>query len=589
MQPSLENERRLYIQRMAALMTASSPVLLPLLPFAATTANATVKPPRRDLPSIFGVGASSVNNRTVQSINRWLPQLRSIGVDNHRTIMAPWPQLEPQPGNWYWDNFDAQVEYLRQQGVWFGVLLLGNPAWNRNEPTQSLPVNNLTGWSEYVRQVATRVLGKATHFEVWNEPPNGTGPNQTAKDYADLLKATYNSAKSVSTGFQIGMAAKSAHINYLEQVIQAGGRDHFDYIVLHPYETLNISMRSSGGDRIYAGIVPTLRRMLERVNRNRRDVPVIFTEIGATTVFGEQFQVDTLVKCYVLGLYQGVSIIQWFEGMDGDSGPMGLMTASGVKRPAFYALENLLKYLGSRPRYLRQISINRYVTGHVLQGASGPVMFAWTRPMITAKPTSLLQPSRWLQLGKEADPQVSARINVGPSPILILDPADAFVSGPVPAQTDTQLEIPGTSPEASIIFGPPTIERSMYAVLARGLDIYGGSQPMGTPETGIVYALDPDFAALEGVAFEITVTIQRTATNGRVVIRLLYEALTMGGFKTAPALLIMESGISQATQTWRLTDAHFVNQWGYSFSLTPECRNCTNYKVTRINVRRSLV
>ena len=54
-------------------------------------------------------------------------------------------------------------------------------------------------------------------------------------------------------------------------------------------------------------------------------MPIIFTEIGCDAKKGESTQADALVKCYTMGLAQGIDCIQWFEGMDGDSGPMGLI------------------------------------------------------------------------------------------------------------------------------------------------------------------------------------------------------------------------------------------------------------------------
>ncbi|MFN9506089.1 MAG: GH39 family glycosyl hydrolase, partial [Rubrivivax sp.] len=283
----------------------------------------TAPGPEVPLPSVFGIGASSVHNRTVNTLDRWLPKIQQLGIDNHRTVSAWWPTLEPQPDNWFWSVFDDQMAYLQQRDIWFGILLMGTPAWNTQDEPRSLPVNNLQGWARYVSQVAHRAKGRATHLEVWNEPPNGTGAKQTPADYARIVRATHAAAKAVDKRFQVGLAAKSAHILYLEQVIKAGARAQFDYVVLHPYESLNATMRSTGGDRVFASIVPTLRKMLAKMSPTRRDAPVFFTEIGATSELGERFQADALIKAYILGLVQGVSVIQWFEGMDGDSGPLG--------------------------------------------------------------------------------------------------------------------------------------------------------------------------------------------------------------------------------------------------------------------------
>ena len=99
----------------------------------------------------------------------------------------------------------------------------------------TLPVNHLPGWSRYVTEMVKHAKGRIKYWEVWNEPPNGTGRDQTPADYAKIVVAAYNAAKAADPACQIGIAAKSVHVNYLEQAIKAGAKDHFDYLTLHPY------------------------------------------------------------------------------------------------------------------------------------------------------------------------------------------------------------------------------------------------------------------------------------------------------------------------------------------------------------------
>ncbi|MCE2661079.1 MAG: hypothetical protein LW854_23105 [Rubrivivax sp.] len=539
------------------------------------------------LPSVFGVGASSARNRTTDTLDRWLPALHQIGVDNHRSINAWWPTLEPQPDNWFWSGFDDQMGYLRQRGIWFGILLMGSPAWNTQDEPRTLPVNNLQGWARYVTQVAHRAKGWATHLEVWNEPPNGTGAKQTPADYARIVRTTHSAAKAVDNRFQVGLAAKSAHILYLEQVIKAGARGQFDYVVLHPYESLNGTMRSTGGDRIFASIVPTLRKMLAKMSPTRRDVPVFFTEIGATSELGERFQADALIKAYVLGLVQGVSVIQWFEGMDGDSGPLGLMDAAGNPRQAFHALAALIRYLGRTPTYQGRVALGTQVTGHVFSVNGGPVMVAWGKPMMAPQRVSLQQPSRWLQPGSAV--RSAAQIVVGPSPVLVLDVADSLVAAARSGAPDpVDVEMARTD-EVFIDFGTRLVEYGLYVVSAQGLDVYGGSQPRGTPDTGQVFAVDPAFLCYDAETIEITVEIERTGPRGRIALRLNYEAATPRGFKTAGGALVMAPAADTAIRSWKIKDARFVNQWGYGFALVSECQECPpGHRVKRISVRKVL-
>ncbi|MCB1212660.1 MAG: hypothetical protein KDK97_25270, partial [Verrucomicrobiales bacterium] len=167
--------------------------------------------------------------------------------------------------------------YLSEHGFTFGGTLIGNPRWNDKDERGSLPVNNLKGWSAYVTAVVKHVNGRIKRWEIWNEPPNFTGKDQTPADYAKIVIAAHDAAKAVDPDCKIGLAAKSVHIHYLEQVIQAGGRDHFDFITLHPYEVLNGIVDNAGTESVFMHIVPTLRKMLAIQNPAKADVPVIFT------------------------------------------------------------------------------------------------------------------------------------------------------------------------------------------------------------------------------------------------------------------------------------------------------------------------
>ena len=99
------------------------------------------------------------------------------------------------------------------------------------------------------------------------------------------------------------------------------------------------------------------------------------TKIGNFTA--PQVQAQALVKAYTMGIAQGVECIQWFEGMDGDSGPMGLLDDKGETRPAYTALGQMIKHLGQHPTYLGWVLLNDKHYGFVFQGARGTVLATW--------------------------------------------------------------------------------------------------------------------------------------------------------------------------------------------------------------------
>ena len=98
------------------------------------------------------------------------------------------------------------------------------------------------------------------YWEVWNETPNFIGKG-TAADYARTVVAAYDAAKAADPTCQVGLSIQSQNVNWIEQTIEAGAKDHFDFIAVHPYETLGV-VESDGCEAEFMSIVPTLRKML---------------------------------------------------------------------------------------------------------------------------------------------------------------------------------------------------------------------------------------------------------------------------------------------------------------------------------------
>src|SRR5207244_2936009 len=142
----------------------------------------------------------------------------------------------------------------------------------------TLPVNNLPAWSKYVSEVVKHARGRINHWEVWNEPPNGTGRDQTAADYAKIVIAAYDAAKAVDPTCKIGIAAKSVAVTYLDQAIAAGAKGHFDYVTLHPYEVAGCPITHPGTEVVYLQIAGTLKKMLAARDPAKVNCPIIFTE-----------------------------------------------------------------------------------------------------------------------------------------------------------------------------------------------------------------------------------------------------------------------------------------------------------------------
>jgi len=534
----------------------------------------------------FGIGSCHINNRTAQDNARWVPQMEAIGLRRYRCAQTVWNAVETDSGQWRWEALDAQIAYLKEHRLSFGGLLLGNPRWNTLDKPGTLPVNNLAAWSRYVTAVVGHAQGSIKDWEVWNEPPNFTGKDQTPADYAKLVVAAYDAAKAVDPSCRIGLAAKSAHINYLEQTIQAGARGHYDYITLHPYELLDGVAKDAGTEPLFMNIVPVVRKMLAVQDPAKANVPVVFTELGIDAKKGLETQAIGLVKAYTMGIAQGVSCIHWFEGRDGDSGPMGLLDAKGTPRPAYLAMQRMIQHLGPRPEYLGWVLLDDQHYGFAFRGTDGPVLVAWahgkaTSPLNLTKPTKALDALTGLE-----------RTDLTSAPVLILHPAESLLKQ---AATNRAKRLPwggdfSTAKAVSLRYADGrTQANGLHSLsgdsIADAVVAYGGSARSGGVPGGNVFAVDPGFLSYTTQPIEITVVVRRNEANDNAGFKLSYESTS--GLKVAKAgWYTVPDNKQWHVMRWRIDDAQFVNYWGYNFALVSDGPKYAKYYLQSVTVTK---
>ncbi|HZE95564.1 MAG TPA: hypothetical protein VE981_00910 [Planctomycetota bacterium] len=552
------------------------------------------KPAPNEPLSIFGIGSCHSCNWGAPANQRWMPQMAAIGLTNHRTCNTGWSEVEPEEGKWKWDNVDKQMEYIDSQKISFGGIFAGNAKWNKKDKGGTLPVNNIEGWGRYCYELVKHCKGRIKYYEVWNEPPNGTGRDQTAADYARIVIAAYDNAKKADPDCMVGIAAKSVAITYLDQAIKAGAKGHFDYVTLHPYEVAGTPIKHPGTEMVYLQIASTLKKMLAAQDPAKVNCPIIFTELGhaASGQYGAHLpgfndpdvMGHAVVKYYSMGIAQGITCIQWFEAMDGDSGPMGLLDGKGNPRPAFGAMTQMLKYLGQHPVYLGWVLLNDKHYAFVYQGAHGTVMTTWA---------SSMTPDRidFGQAAKVVDPLTgavnpAADYTLTVAPILVDGVPDALVSK---AKANKAKPFPWGgdytgAKSVSVTFGEKLVEKGLHTKSAESVaaDViaYGGGARVGTVPGGNVYMVDPNFLAYATVPIEITAVVRRNEKNEPAKLTLTYESTS--GYKKPEAFEVPDNEKWHAA-TWKIDDAQFVSQWAYNFTLNSGKYALQSVTVTRLD------
>jgi hypothetical protein len=498
-----------------------------------------------------------------------MPQVASIGIHTIRTCTP------------------EQMDYLTGLGVNFGGLLYGVPEDDRLDPGGTLPVNNLASWSAFVTNSVKKANGRTKYWEVWNEPPNGIGPKQTAADFSKIMVATYEAAHAVDPTCLVGLTAKSVHVNWLEQTINAGTKDHFDYIVLHPYEVLGGVADNTGTESVFMHIVPTVRKMLAATDPAKENVPIIFTELGSDAQKGADNQGWALVKAYTMGRAQGVASIQWFEGIDGDSGPMGLMKGDGTPRPSYTAMAQLIQHLGQKPTYLGWVLLNSRDYGFVFQGAKGIVLITWAPKgdpdkVNFGQPVSITDPLTGKTSSVNSWDLTVAPIIVENVPAEIVQQAQLDKTKPFPWDGDYT-----NAKSVSITMGAKTVEKGLHTQagtkIAADVLAYGGSSRAGSIPGGNVFIVDPNFLSYTHVPIQVDIVVRRNEANDNAGFKLTYESTT--GYKNLGWYTVPDNK-EWHTLSYKIDDAEFVNMWNFSFSLDSDGNQYNKYDIQSVTVTR---
>lgn len=531
----------------------------------------------------FGIGSDAHSNHDAGADAKWIPKMAAIGLTVMRTPNSSWGAVEPAQGQWKWDALDAQISYLTDQHFITGGILIGSPKWNLTDAPGSLPSNSLPGWSEYVTQLVKHVDGKIKYWEVWNEPPNGTGRNKTPEDYAKIVVAAYDAAKAVDPNCLVGLCAKSVHVNYLEQVIQAGAKDHFDYIVLHPYETLGTTMNHAGAESVYMHIVPTVRKMLAAQDPAKANVPIWFTELGYDAKKDANIPAYALVKAYTMGIAQGVACITWFEGMDGDSGPMGLLQGNGSPRPAYTAMAQMVQHIGQHPVYQGWVLLNDKDYGFVFQGVKGTVLVTWAKKGTTdnidfGQSVAIVDPLTGASTQANTYTLTETPILVDSVPANLVTQAQQNLNKPFPWDGDYT-----DAKSISVNMGNTNTEKGLHtqsaASIAADIVLYGGSARAGNIPGGNVFMVDPNFLSYTPAPIEITAVVRRDAANDPVKLQLTYES-SKGDKKDADAYDIPDN-TDWHEATWKIDDDEFVSMYGFNFRF-----NSGKYVIQSVTVKK---
>ena len=152
----------------------------------------------------------------------------------------PWAQIEPQPGEYHWEEWDRVVDAASDHGLQLVAVLDTAPAWAGTPP----PADD---FARFAAALAARYGERIDDYQVWHNPNLadnwGEDPNPAA--YAQLLQQAATAIRAADPGAVIilGSLAPTAErgphnlleTGFLDGLYAAGGAPYFDVLSAQLY------------------------------------------------------------------------------------------------------------------------------------------------------------------------------------------------------------------------------------------------------------------------------------------------------------------------------------------------------------------
>lgn len=279
-----------------------------------------------------------------------------------------WRELFPATGQ-VDSTVLAQYDRLVETATNAGLEILGLIAYaNPSSSGSGAPSNasHYADFANYVSFLVQRYKGVIRHWEIWNEPNTATHwpPAPNPANYAELLKRAYAAAKAVYPQVTVlGCSTAglgSEDLDFINQVLAAGGGTAMDGISVHPY-TRPTPLEVSPDSANFAG----LQSLLESYGLA---LPIWVTEIGYSTETGSSGISDTrqaqlLVRSMLTCLAAGVKAAFWYDLRDDWTDPtkaednFGLVTFDNQPKEAYTAFAVMNRLLNRSP-FVRELTLS---------------------------------------------------------------------------------------------------------------------------------------------------------------------------------------------------------------------------------------
>ena len=237
------------------------------------------------LPSRQGADVAA-GIHTIRADDHLLQLARNGGFSWVIQLLS-WREVEPVPGEYFWEYSDWLVRAASYYGLDLVLRLDQVPEWTDLE--------NPLHYVDFVGRVASRYRGRVVGYVVWNEPNlalEWAGRPPDPAGYVELLCAAHTAIRAadpralvVSAGLAPTNHADHSALDdrfYLREMYAAGAAPCFDVLGAHPYGFAYPPDDPHGAhDGLNFGRLADLRVIM--AEQGDGDKPVWATEVGWTT------------------------------------------------------------------------------------------------------------------------------------------------------------------------------------------------------------------------------------------------------------------------------------------------------------------
>ncbi len=148
------------------------------------------------VPVAFGFNASPAPDAVREE--------RALGATTGR-LFVDWAAVEPSPGQWNWQQPDAEYQTMLAGGLRPLIVAFTAPCWARPSTDCSNPYftgppdpDHDTDWTTYIQDLTTR-YPQAIAIEIWNEPNLDQYflPHANPTRFTQLLAEAYTAIKTI--------------------------------------------------------------------------------------------------------------------------------------------------------------------------------------------------------------------------------------------------------------------------------------------------------------------------------------------------------------------------------------------------------